>query len=116
QMYLNVMNDLHEQLKNNNYQSNMKSSSSKMMVLFSIIENAVKMKEKILIFSKYIMVFDVLESLLEKEYFDENKRIKWKKDFNYLRFDGQSSKRQHLIDRYQNDPGIKLMLISKQAG
>src|SRR5690606_13310516 len=51
QMYLNILYELQEQLKNKNYQSNMKSSSSKMMVLFSIIENAVKMKEKILIFS-----------------------------------------------------------------
>ncbi|KAG0043707.1 hypothetical protein BGZ83_011115 [Gryganskiella cystojenkinii] len=63
-------------------------------------------KSRVLIFSQFTMVLDILESIL--------KTMKYK----YLRMDGQTKveERQPLIDAFNDDDSHKIFLLSTKAG
>ncbi|KAF9351962.1 hypothetical protein BGX26_010124 [Mortierella sp. AD094] len=65
-----------------------------------------KEKSRILIFSQFTMVLDILESILKTM------------DFTYLRMDGQTKveERQPLIDSFNEDDTYKIFLLSTKAG
>lgn len=61
---------------------------------------------RVLIFSQFTMMLDVLERYLDI------------RDHSYLRFDGQTAvvDRQEIIDRYTSDPNVFVFLLSTKAG
>ncbi|KAF9277806.1 hypothetical protein BGZ68_008985 [Mortierella alpina] len=63
-------------------------------------------KSRILIFSQFTMVLDILESILKTM------------AFKYLRLDGQTKveERQSLIDSFNDDESHKIFLLSTKAG
>ncbi|KAF9963961.1 hypothetical protein BGZ70_007074 [Mortierella alpina] len=63
-------------------------------------------KSRILIFSQFTMVLDILESILKTMV------------FKYLRLDGQTKveERQSLIDSFNDDESHKIFLLSTKAG
>ncbi|KAG9322344.1 hypothetical protein KVV02_001326 [Mortierella alpina] len=63
-------------------------------------------QSRILIFSQFTMVLDILESILKTM------------DFKYLRLDGQTKveERQSLIDSFNDDESHKIFLLSTKAG
>lgn len=63
-------------------------------------------KSRILIFSQFTMVLDILESILKTM------------DYKYLRMDGQTKvdERQSLIDSFNDDESFKIFLLSTKAG
>ena len=63
-------------------------------------------KSRILIFSQFTMVLDILESILKTM------------DHKYLRMDGQTKveERQPLIDAFNDDDSYKIFLLSTKAG
>ncbi|KAF9113067.1 hypothetical protein BGX27_002272 [Mortierella sp. AM989] len=63
-------------------------------------------KSRILIFSQFTMVLDILESILKTM------------DFTYIRMDGQTKveERQPLIDSFNEDDTYKVFLLSTKAG
>lgn len=65
-----------------------------------------KDKSRVLIFSQFTMVLDILENIL--------KTMK----FKYLRMDGQTKveERQSLIDAFNEDESHKIFLLSTKAG
>ncbi|KAI1321056.1 hypothetical protein EDD11_008637 [Mortierella claussenii] len=65
-----------------------------------------KEKSRVLIFSQFTMVLDILESILKTM------------DFKYLRMDGQTKveERQPLIDSFNEDDSHKIFLLSTKAG
>jgi SWI/SNF-related matrix-associated actin-dependent regulator of chromatin subfamily A containing DEAD/H box 1 len=62
--------------------------------------------DRILLFSQFVIMLDVLERVLETM------------GFNFIRLDGQTPlpERQDLIDEFQSDETITVFLLSTKAG
>jgi len=78
-------------------------ASAKLEMLIEEIESK-KHQHKILIFSQFVSMLD----LIRKELSSRDIR------FSYLT--GQTRKREQVVNEFQNDPGIRVFLISLKAG
>jgi superfamily II DNA/RNA helicase len=80
--------------------------SGKLRTLKSLLNKFQYQKDKVLVFSYSTDTLDLIESQVKLS------------GFNYLRLDGktQTSNRQMLVDKFQNDEKITLFLISTKAG
>lgn len=80
--------------------------SGKVRTLLEIIKAVIERKEKILVFSLFTQMLDILEKVLSYA------------SINFLRLDGQTSvdTRQDIIDRFYEDDQIPLFLLSTKAG
>jgi hypothetical protein len=78
-------------------------TSAKMDVLMEQIEGKSPV-HKILIFSQFVTMLDLIKTELQKRDIS----------FNYLT--GQTKNRSGVVNSFQNDPGIRVFLISLKAG
>ena len=78
-------------------------SSSKLKLLIECIRNSLDTNNKCLIFSQWTQFLDLIQNALEKE------------ATQYLRIDGQTQNRQNIVDRFQSDDSVKVMLLSLKA-
>lgn len=92
----------HPSLFINNYQA----CSSKLNQCMEIVNSAIEAGHKILLFSNYTSMFDIIEKELNKG------------KINYFKLTGQTkvSQRIDLVDEFNNNPEIKVFLISLKAG
>ena len=92
----------HPSLFINNY----KDGSSKLNQCIEIIEDAIKGDHKILLFSGYTSMFPFIQKELEK------RNIKYFKLIGSTKVD----ERIELVEKFNNDPEVKIFLISLKAG
>lgn len=80
--------------------------SGKVIKLMEVIELTIERKEKILVFSLFTQMLDILEKVLSFA------------NISFLRLDGQTSvdTRQDIIDRFYDDETIPVFLLSTKAG
>lgn len=80
--------------------------SGKAAKLMEVIQLAIERKEKILVFSLFTQMLDILEKVLSFA------------NISFLRLDGQTSvdTRQDIIDRFYEDETIPVFLLSTKAG
>eukprot|EP01032_Pedospumella_encystans_P011253 gene11253-13095_t len=108
--------------------------SNKMVTLLTLLMLSVIEGDKMLVFSQSIYSLDIIELFLNMPRWDrlidcvQNDPANatynslrytfshWSREKEYLRIDGVSGNRQKTIDRFNNDPKHKLMLISTKAG
>jgi len=92
----------HPSLFINNYNS----GSSKLNQCMDIVTSAIEAGHKILLFSNYTSMFDIIEK--------EFRKI----NINYFKLTGQTkvSQRIDLVDEFNANPDIKVFLISLKAG
>jgi transcriptional regulator ATRX len=102
--------------------------SNKMVLLFNIIAQSTQHEDKVIVFSQSLCNLNLIEMLLGqrdwgKVLLGDNSRSSsssfpscWTKGKDYLRIDGSVSNRQPLIDNFNSNPRVKLMLISTKAG
>lgn len=85
---------------------NYKGESGKLNQCIEIIKDAIQSGHKILLFSGYTAMFDIIEKELKKE------------KIEYLKLTGQTkvSDRVNLVDEFNNSLDKKLFLISLKAG
>ena len=85
---------------------NYKGESGKLNQCIEIIKDAIQSGHKILLFSGYTAMFDIIEKELKKE------------KIEYLKLTGQTkvSDRVNLVDEFNNSADKKLFLISLKAG
>ena len=85
---------------------NYKGESGKLNQCIEIIKDAIQAGHKILLFSGYTSMFDILEKSLNEE------------NIQYLKLTGQTKvgERMNLVDEFNNNDNIKLFLISLKAG
>ena len=85
---------------------NYKGGSGKLNQCIEIIKDAIQGGHKILLFSGYTAMFEIIEKELEKE------------NIEYLKLTGQTkvNERISLVDEFNNNPDKKLFLISLKAG
>lgn len=86
--------------------SDYKGESSKLNQCMEIIEDAVSSGHKILLFSGYTSMFDIIQ----KELIERN--------IKYFKLTGSTkvSERIKLVDDFNNNPDVKIFLISLKAG
>lgn len=86
--------------------SNYNGESGKLNQCVEIIKDAIEAGHKILLFSGYTSMFEIIEEKLKEE------------NINYLKLTGQTnvSERIDLVDEFNNNENIKLFLISLKAG
>jgi SNF2 family DNA or RNA helicase len=85
---------------------NYKGGSSKLNQCLEIIKDAISSGHKLLLFSTYTSMFEIIENELEKE------------QIQYFKLTGQTKvdKRIELVDEFNNNEEIKVFLISLKAG
>ncbi|KAK8861446.1 hypothetical protein IAR55_002265 [Kwoniella newhampshirensis] len=78
----------------------------KIAALQKIIQDSQKNDKRILLFSQFVMILDILEKALEHL------------GVKYTRLDGQTKtdERQGLVDEFNDDPDITVFLLSTKAG
>ncbi|GAB1607804.1 SWI/SNF-related matrix-associated actin-dependent regulator of chromatin subfamily A containing DEAD/H box 1-like [Argonauta hians] len=81
--------------------------SGKFRKLDVLLQDFQEIGDRVLIFSQFTMVLDIIEEYL-----------KLKEDMLYLRLDGQTpvQERQSLINKFNNDPNLFIFLLSTRAG
>lgn len=81
--------------------------SGKMQVLINILETILENEEKVIIFTQYVQMGEILKKLIE-EYFNQD----------VLFFHGQISrkKRDEMVDKFQNNENYSIMVLSLKAG
>ena len=86
--------------------SNYKEGSGKLNQCIELVKDAVKSGHKMLLFSGYTSMFEIIEAALRKE------------GINYLKLTGKTSikDRFELIEKFNNDENVKVFLISLKAG
>ncbi|SDC77334.1 SNF2-related protein [Geotoga petraea] len=91
---------------NNDFEYNVKISGKSEKTV-ELIENIIEIEEKALIFTQYVQMGKILKKMLEDKF---NKKI--------LFFHGglNSKQREDLIDKFNNDEDIPVMIVSLKAG
>ena len=86
--------------------SNYKDGSGKLNQCVELVKDAVQSGHKILLFSGYTSMFEIIEQALKKE------------GINYFKLTGKTSikDRFELIEQFNNDENLKVFLISLKAG
>ncbi|XP_041047100.1 helicase ARIP4 [Carcharodon carcharias] len=107
------------------YQPGLLENSAKMVLLFELIEESLKLGDKILVFSQSLSTLSVIEEFLGKRSMptktgSEEPSQPWIRNVNYYRLDGSTSAmdRERLINQF-NDPRntkANLFLLSTRAG
>ncbi|XP_070500734.1 transcriptional regulator ATRX homolog isoform X2 [Chironomus tepperi] len=107
------------------------TSSHKMILLFEILRLCEMKKEKILIFSSFVAVLDIIEGFMKaihnqetnpnaKLYGLDKYKTTWELGKDYFRLDGSTPRnvRQEMINAFNNSPSPRLrcFLISAKAG
>ncbi len=85
---------------------NYEGESGKLNQCIEIVKDAISSGHKILLFSGYTTMFDILEEELKKE------------NIEYMKLTGQTkvSERINLVDEFNNNPDKKIFLISLKTG
>ncbi|XP_072136789.1 helicase ARIP4 isoform X1 [Mobula birostris] len=108
-----------------NYQPGLLENSAKMVLLFELIEESVKLGDKILVFSQSLSTLSVIEEFLGKRQIparvgSEEAPQPWIRNVNYYRLDGSTSvlERERLINQFNDPRNSKacLFLLSTRAG
>lgn len=89
------------------------ANEAKIQLFLAILQNSVACGDKVLLFSQSLFTLTLLEDVLHQQ-----EDGPWVKGQTYLRLDGsvRSSKRNDLVRQFNENPKIRLFLISTMAG
>jgi len=85
-------------------ESHMDAESAKMNALFYLLDQLHEEGHKVLVFSQFVTMLDIIRTRLEKE----------KRPFSYLT--GQTNNRREVIDHFQRTQDPNVFLLSLKAG
>ena len=90
----------------NLFLKNYNGESSKLIQCLEIVNDAIQSEHKILLFSTYTSMFEIIENELKKE------------NINYFKLTGSTKidERIKLVDEFNSNSNIKVFLISLKAG
>ncbi|CAG2162948.1 unnamed protein product, partial [Oppiella nova] len=94
-----------------NYTTRVIGNSNKMVVLFEIIDECLKIGDRLLVFSQSLFTLDLIEELLKM-------KKEWRLGRDYYRLDGSTppQERERYINRFNGTTRAHLFLISTKAG
>ncbi|KAK7729394.1 DNA repair protein rhp26 [Cytospora paraplurivora] len=90
-----------------NYKWGAAAQSGKMQVVKRLVPLWKRFGHKTLLFSQGVLMLDILEAFIKRQ-----------GGINYIRMDGKTpiKERQRLVDRFNNDPGLDLFLLTTKVG
>ncbi|XP_012170626.2 uncharacterized protein LOC100644222 isoform X1 [Bombus terrestris] len=102
------------------YVPGLMDASAKMTIFFCILEEAIKLGDRVLAFSQSLFTLNLIEDFLARNSlkYPDGQTDAWIKNVNYYRLDGSTSalEREKLINEFNNNPKIHLFLVSTRAG
>ena len=81
--------------------------SGKMEVLINILENIIESNEKVLIFTQYVEMGNIMKKLIEE---------RLKEEVLFLHGSLSRNKRDKLVNKFQNNSQSKIFIVSLKAG
>lgn len=81
--------------------------SGKMEVLIDILDNIIQNNEKVIIFTQYVQMGDIIKQLVEETF---------NTDVMFLNGSVQRKKRDQMVNEFQNNSQKKIFIISLKAG
>ncbi|GAB0087485.1 uncharacterized protein DMENIID0001_017940 [Sergentomyia squamirostris] len=99
------------------YVPDLLENSPKMQIFFCILEESIKLGDRILVFSQSLLTLNLIERFLQMTTVTGTD-VKWAKNLNYYRLDGSTSAldREKLINEFNSNANIQLFLVSTRAG
>ncbi|OXU17963.1 hypothetical protein TSAR_012968, partial [Trichomalopsis sarcophagae] len=102
------------------YVPGMIDASAKMSIFFCILEEAIRLSDRVLAFSQSLFTLNLIEDFLARNPFKyaDGQTESWAKNVNYYRLDGSTSalEREKLINEFNVNPKVHLFLVSTRAG
>ncbi|XP_028164120.1 uncharacterized protein LOC114355472 [Ostrinia furnacalis] len=92
-------------------------NSAKMELFFYILNESIKMGDRLLLFSQSLFTLNLIEDFLERNYIPGTNCL-WERNTNYYRLDGSTHalEREKLINEFNANPHVYLFLVSTRAG
>ncbi|CAH0407698.1 unnamed protein product [Chilo suppressalis] len=92
-------------------------NSAKMELFFYILNESIKMGDRLLLFSQSLFTLNLIEDFLDRNYIPGT-NCRWERNTNYYRLDGSTHalEREKLINEFNANPHVYLFLVSTRAG
>ncbi|XP_030023401.2 uncharacterized protein LOC115442500 [Manduca sexta] len=92
-------------------------NSAKMELFFYILNESIKLGDRLLLFSQSLFTLNLIEDFLERNYIPGTNCL-WERNTSYYRLDGSTHalEREKLINEFNTNPHIYLFLVSTRAG
>lgn len=99
------------------YVPDLLESSPKMEIFFYILEESIKLGDRMLVFSQSLLTLNLIERFLQRNKIPGTEN-NWAKNASYYRLDGSTTaqEREKLINEFNSNPNIHLFLVSTRAG
>lgn len=92
-------------------------NSPKIEVFFTILNESIKLGDRLLVFSQSLLTLNLLERFLQKNKIPKTD-VNWARNVSYFRLDGTTAalEREKLINEFNSNDKVKLFLVSTRAG
>lgn len=94
-------------------------NSAKMVLFFCILEEALALGDRILLFSQSLFTLSLIEEYLQRSFIPvPGVYERWQRNRTYFRLDGSTAalEREKLINEFNANPNVYLFLVSTRAG
>lgn len=101
------------------YTPDLIENSPKMEIFFCILEESIRLGDRMLIFSQSLLTLNLIEKFLQANPTSvTGTEIRWAKNTNYYRLDGSTAaqEREKLINEFNANENVHLFLVSTRAG
>ncbi|XP_017466565.1 PREDICTED: helicase ARIP4 isoform X2 [Rhagoletis zephyria] len=99
------------------YRPGLVENSPKMEIFFCILNESVRLGDRVLLFSQSLLTLNLIETFLQMTRMPDSDMF-WGRGLSYFRLDGSttSQERERLVNEFNSNASIKLFLISTRAG
>lgn len=99
------------------YVPDLLENSPKMQIFFLLLEESIRIGDRILLFSQSLLTLNVIEKFLQKTKIPTTDTC-WAKNVSYYRLDGSTvaQEREKLINSFNVNANVHLFLVSTRAG
>lgn len=99
------------------YIPNLLENSPKLEIFFTILNETVRMGDRLLVFSQSLLTLNLMEKFLQRNKIPNTENL-WVRNTSYFRLDGTTAalEREKLINEFNANDTVKLFLVSTRAG
>ncbi|ETN59852.1 steroid receptor-interacting snf2 domain protein [Anopheles darlingi] len=92
-------------------------TSPKMEIFFCILEESIRLGDRLLVFSQSLLTLNLIERFLQRNKIPGTESH-WSRNISYFRLDGSTvaQEREKLINEFNSNPNVHLFLVSTRAG
>ncbi|XP_058066103.1 uncharacterized protein LOC131215727 [Anopheles bellator] len=99
------------------YVPDLLENSPKMDIFFCIMEESIRLGDRLLVFSQSLLTLNLIERFLQRNKIPGTESY-WCRNSSYFRLDGSTvaQEREKLINEFNSNPNVHLFLVSTRAG